>query len=104
MIHTFERMEVERIGNEKKHMRSYVNIVASLMKMPESIRKHLMEQCKDQEDPIQMILGQKDGGMLMNEIHPEQLGLIQHHLLPNIIIYQNPLTKKLILAGDMGIK
>ena len=39
----------------------------------------------------------------MNEVHPEQLGLKQHHLLPNIIIYENPLTKKLILAGDIGI-
>ena len=39
----------------------------------------------------------------MNEIHPEQLGLKQHHLMPNIIIYENPLTKKLILAGDLGI-
>ena len=58
----------------------------------------------DNEDPIHIIIGQRDGGMLMNEIQPEQLGLIQHHLLPNIIIYQNPLTKQLILAGDMGIK
>ena len=39
----------------------------------------------------------------MNEVHPEQLGLHQHHLLPNVIIYQNGFTGNLILAGDLGV-
>ena len=71
--------------------------------MPESLGLYMLSQCEDNEDPINIILGQRDGGILMNEIHPEQLWLTQHHLLPNIVIYQNPLTRKLILAGDMGI-
>ena len=68
-------------------MTAYVNLVAKLMKMPETLRKHLLEQCEDNEDRIHLLIGQKEGGLLMNEIHPEQLGLKQHHLLPNVIIY-----------------
>ena len=103
MIQTIASMDVGTIGNEKKNMTAYVNLAAELMEMPESLRKHLLEQCEDNEDRIHLLFGQKEGGILMNEIHPEQLGLKQHHLMPNIIIYEKPLTKKLILAGDLGI-
>ena len=103
MIQTIASMDVGTIGNEKKNMTAYVNLVAELMQMPETLRKHLLEQYEDNEDRIHLLIGQKEGGLLMNEIHPEQLGLKQHHLLPNVIIYENPLTKKLILAGDLGI-
>ena len=103
-IHTFESIEVgERIGNEKKHMKPYVNIIAELTGMPENLRQHFNSQCEDNEDAIHIIIGQCDVGMLMNEIHPEQIGLKQHHLLPNVVIYQNTFTGNLILAGDMGI-
>ena len=42
--------------------------------------------------------------MLLHEIIPEQIGLVQHWLLPNIRIYKNPLTENLIPAGELGIK
>ena len=103
LIQTIASMDVGSIGNEKRNMTAYVNLIAELMDMPESLRRHLLEQCEDNEDRIHLLIGQKEGGLLMNEVHPEQLGLRQHHLLPNIIIYENPLTKKLILAGDIGI-
>ena len=40
----------------------------------------------------------------MREIIPEQIGLVQHWLHPNIRIYKNPLTENLILAGELGIE
>ena len=42
--------------------------------------------------------------MLMHEVIPEQIGLTQHWLLPNLRIYKNPLTQDLILAGELGIE
>ena len=102
-IHTFESMEVKRIGNEKGQMKPYVNIIVDLTKMGNDLRKHFISQCENNEDAINVITGQRDGGMLMNEVHPEQLGLHQHHLLPNVIIYQNGFTGNLILAGDLGV-
>ena len=66
-------MDIGTIGNEKKNMTAYVNLAAELMEMPESLRKHLLEQCEDNEDRIHLLFGQKEGGILMNEIHPEQL-------------------------------
>ena len=40
----------------------------------------------------------------MHEVIPEQLGLRQHWLLPNLRIFKNPLTQNLILAGELGIE
>ena len=40
------------------------------------------------QDKIHMILVQKDGARLMNDIIPEQLSLKQHPLLPNIRVYR----------------
>ena len=39
----------------------------------------------------------------MHEIMPEQLGLRQHWLLPNLTIFRSSLTQNLILAGELGI-
>ena len=63
-----------------------------------------MKQCSDNQKEIQLILGQKGGSMLMHEVIPEQIGLRQHWLLPNLRIYKNPLTQNLILAGELGIE
>ena len=51
-----------------------------------------------------MILGQKDGAILMHDIFPEQLKLKQHPVLPNICLYKNPLNNNLVLAEGMGVK
>ena len=40
----------------------------------------------------------------MHEVIPEQIGLRQHWLLPNLRIFKNPLTQNLILAGKLGIE
>ena len=40
----------------------------------------------------------------MHEVIPEQIGLTQHWLLPNLRIYKNPLFQDLILAGELGIE
>ena len=105
IIHALSSAEVERIGHQKGHMRAYINAVAQLMKMPPDLKKHFMDQCCDEQKEIQLILGQRGGGMLMHEIIPEQIGLVQQHwLLPNICIYKNPLTENLILAGELGIE
>ena len=40
----------------------------------------------------------------MHEVIPEQIGLRQHWLLPNLRIFKNPLTQNLILAGELGIE
>ena len=69
------------------------------MKMPQG----LMEQCSHKPKEIHMILGQKEGGIMMHEIHPDQIGMVQHWLLPNIRIHMNPLTENLIITGNMGI-
>ena len=102
-IHTIESIEVERIGNEKGHMKPYVNIIADLTEMTENLRRHFITQCENSDDPINVIISQRDGAKYMSEVHPEQLGLHQHHLLPNVSKYQNGFTGSLILAGDMGI-
>ena len=44
------------------------------------------------QDEIHMILVQKDGARLVNDIIPEQLSLKQRPLFPNIRIYRNPLN------------
>ena len=62
MIQTIASMDVGTIGNEKKNMTAYVNLAAELMEMPESLRKHLLEQCEDNEDRIHLLFGQKEGG------------------------------------------
>ena len=98
-----ESLEVERIGNEKGHMIPYVNIIADLTEMQEDLREHFESQCDSKDEEINLIISQRDGGKYMSEVQPEQLGLHQHHLLPNVSIYQNGFTGNLILAGDMGI-
>ena len=40
----------------------------------------------------------------MHEVIPEQIGLRQHWLLPNLRVFKNPLTQNLILAGELGIE
>ena len=56
------------------------------------------------QDEIHMILVQKDGARLMNDIIPEQLSIKQHSLLPNVRVYRNPLNNHLVLSGHMGVK
>ena len=102
-IHTLSSAKVERIGQQKGQMEAYIDVVAQLMKMPPDLKKHFMDQCCHEQKEIQLILGQRGGGMLMHEILPEQMGLVQHWLLPNIRIYKNPLTENLIIAGELGI-
>ena len=84
-------------------MKAYVNIVSFLLQMTPKLKKHFMKQCNDDQKEIQLILGQKGGSMLTHEVIPEQLGLRQHWLLPNLTIFKSSLTQNLILAGELGI-
>ena len=104
IIHALSSAQVDQIGIQKGHMKAYVNIASFLLRMPPKLKKHFIEQCSDNQKEIQLILGQKGGSMLMHEVIPEQLGLRQHWLLPNLRIFKNPLTQNLILAGELGIE
>ena len=103
-IHSMTSTEVDVIGKEKKLMRIYIGLIARLMGMSEKLQEHFLSQCKEATDDIHIILGQKDGAVLMHDIIPEQLGLKQHPLLPNVKLYRNPLNNSLVIAGDMGVK
>merc|ERR1711942_587897 len=103
-IYTMSSAQVEHIGIEKGHMQAYVNVIAFLLQMTPKLREHFIKQCNNDKKEIQLILGQKGGSMLMHEVMPEQLGLRQHWLLPNLRIFKNPLTQNLILAGELGIE
>ena len=104
VIHTLSSAEVEKIGYQKGYMKAYVNIVAYILNMPPDLKKHFMDQCSDDQNEIQLILGQRGGGMLMHEVILEQIGLTQHWLPPNLRIYKNLLTQNLILVRDLGIE
>ena len=95
-IYTMESLEIERIGSEKGHMIPYVNIIADLMEMQEELKQHFESQCDTQNEEIKVIISQRDGAKFMSEVQPEQIGLHQHHLLPNVNIYQNELLFFLI--------
>ena len=84
-------------------MQAYVNVIAFLLQMTPKLREHFIKQCKDDKKEIQLILGQKGGSMLMHEVIPEQLGLRQHWLLPNLTIFRSSLTQNLLIAGELGI-
>merc|ERR1711954_204249 len=83
-IYTLSSAQVEHIGIEKGHMQAYVNVIAFLLQMTPKLREHFIKQCNNDKKEIQLILGQKGGSMLMHEVIPEQLGLRQHWLLPNL--------------------
>ena len=46
-------------------MTAYVNLAAELMQMPESLRKHLLEQCEDNEDRIHLLIGAWSGDYIL---------------------------------------
>ena len=71
-IYPMKSTEVEVIGKEKKHMKVYINIIANLMGMSGTLKNHFLNQCMDSQDDIHVILGQKDGALLMHDIIPEQ--------------------------------
>ena len=104
IIHALSSAQVEQIWVQKGHMKAYVNIVTFLLGMPPKLKRHFMKQCSNNQKEIQLILGQKGGSMLMHEVIPEQIGLRQHWLLPNLRIFKNPITQNLILAGELGIE
>ena len=102
-VHSLSSTKVERIGKQKGQREDCVNIIAQLMGMPPDLKRHFMDQCSHKPKEIHMILGQREGGMMMHEILPEQMGLVQHWLLPNIHTHMNPLTENLIITGNLGI-
>ena len=86
IIHAFSSAEVNKIGYQIGYMKAYVNIVLHILDMPPDLKRHFMDQCSDDQKEIQLILGQRGGGMLMHKVIPEQIGLKQHWLLPNLRI------------------
>lgn len=72
-IHALSSAKVPRIGQQKGQMEANINVVAQLMKIPPDLKKHFMDQSCHEQKEIQLILGQRGGGMLMHEILPEQI-------------------------------
>ena len=95
-----EGLRMDSIGIEKETPSSVMNAVASEFGMTNEQLK-LFYQNKNK--PVDILLGGKAAGTMMNEVFAEQLSLKHPSTCPNMRFYKTPFYHKLIMYGWIGI-
>ena len=62
-----------------------------------------MKNSSNQTEEIQLLLGLRSLGSLLQPIRAEQLGTVHPWFLPNIGFFRNALSNEIIISGTVGI-